>query len=375
MKKIGQYIQVCVLTITRTWPHPFYTYGARWFLAAAITLWIGCLDEIDLKNQQFDAKAIILQGKLIMGNPSSVEVSLQRIGDFTGNENATSIFGAKITLHQTSGALLALNENITKSIYTATIDINHPTFKVLAGQSYYIQAILPDGRQYRSDPETILSVPKMEKIGFNPEVLSLPDRKGFIQTDTFLQIWTNTKLSTNNDLRKIKWEVSCVYKFTDDALRVCYAPEPVRPEKTYLYDSPLYLSQRLDSFIITDTRIDHRFAEGLYLTVLQETLTDKAFTYWNQIKVLAERNGNMFEAPAATISSNIKNPADSTERVFGFFYATQQDTQRLYITPPMVFFPRKYCPIPPTPRIGPTICDACLLITGSSNTKPSYWKE
>ena len=35
----------------------------------------GCLDEIELKDQRFDTQAIIIQGRLILGSPSVVEIN------------------------------------------------------------------------------------------------------------------------------------------------------------------------------------------------------------------------------------------------------------------------------------------------------------
>lgn len=335
-----------------------------------------CLDEIELKNQRFETKAVIIQGRLILGAPSMVEVSVQRIGDFDGAQTAVHIGSAKVSLERTDGASIELPEINSAKLYRASIPSNQGTFKVQAGQNYRIKVSLLDGRQYESEFEPLVAVPELEKTNYFIEDLTFQDKKGFLNTAPFLRFWVNSKLRANgnSDKTRLRWEVNAVYRLTDNTRKVCYNYEPQRVEKVLIYDAPAFQVDRLDTFKLVDVRLDHRFAEGIYLTVLQESLSPTAFRYWDQVKALAERSGSMFEEPAGKIVSNLrsKNPK---EEVYGYFYATAQDTLRMYIRPGQVGDPKKYCPLPPTDRIGPTPCDNCLLTTGSTLTKPNFWIE
>ncbi len=335
-----------------------------------------CLDEIELKNQRFETKAVIIQGRLILGAPSLVEVSVQRVGDIDGSETAIHIGSAKVTLEQADGTSIEVPEVNTAKLYRASIPTNQGTFKVQTGQTYRIKVSLLDGRQYESEFEPLLAVPELEKTNYTIQDLTLPDKKGFLTKATYLRFWVNSKLkaANNPDRSRLRWELNAVYRLSDNIPKVCYNYEPQRVDKVFIYEGPGLQLERLDTFYLADVRLDHRFAEGFYLTVLQESLSPTAFTYWDQVKTLAERSGSMFEEPAGKIVSNLrsKNPA---EEVYGYFYATAQDTLRMYIRPEQVGMPTKYCPQPPQPRIGPTICDNCLLQTGSSLTKPNFWIE
>ena len=346
-------------------------------ILALVLLLPGCLDEIELKNQSFDTKAVVIQGKLVLGSPAVAEVSIQRIGDYSGSEVATYIGSAKVSLWNAAGASVELAEVSSRRLYQAIIPSNHPTFKVQTGQAYHIRVTLLDGRQYESEPEVLLPNPELEKMDFQLADLALPDKKGFITTSTYLRFWVNTALKTGNssEKSKLRWELNAVYRLTDNAKKVCYNIEPQRVEKVFIFDGAAFNLNRLDTFYLADVKLDHRFAEGFYLTILQESLTPAAYSYWNQVKLLAERSGNMFEAPAAKIASNIKSSTDPQEAAYGYFYATTQDTLRRYVNPAQVGSPTNYCPQPPQPRIGPTICDNCLLQTGSSLTKPAFWIE
>jgi hypothetical protein len=335
-----------------------------------------CLDEIELKNQRFETKALIIQGRLVLGAPSVVEITIQRVGEFDGTETAIHIGSAKVTLERADGMSIDVPEVNFGKIYRASIPSNQGTFKVQTGQNYRIKVSLLDGRQYESDFEPLEAVPELEKTNYFLEDLTFQDRKGFLNTAPFLRFWVNSKLKANgnSDKTRLRWEVNAVYRLTDKTRKVCYNYEPLRVEKVLVYDAPAFQADRLDTFKLVDVRLDSRFAEGIYITVLQESMSQTAFRYWGQVKALAERSGSMFEETAGTIVSNLRSK-NSKEEVYGYFYATAQDTLRIYIRPEQVGMPTKYCPLPPTPRIGETVCDNCLLTTGSTLTKPNFWIE
>lgn len=335
----------------------------------------GCLDEIELKDQRFDTQAIIIQGRLILGSPSVVEINVERVGEYDGLERTAHIGSAKITLLSADGNSIEVPEVNFAKVYRVSIPQNSSTFKVQAGQSYRIKVNLLDGRSYESELEPLLPVPDLEKTSYTIQELSIPDKKGFITPANYFRFWINSSLFAGNSTQKskLRWELHGVYRLTDDAKKVCYNYEPQRPEQVFLYDGLAAQRNRLDTFYLANAKLDHRFAEGFYLTVFQESLSSSAFRYWNQVKTLSERSGSMFEEPAAPISSNIRSSADPAEKVYGYFYATAQDTLRLYVSPAQAGSPTTYCPQPPTPRIGPTICDNCLLNTGSTLVKPAFW--
>jgi hypothetical protein len=349
----------------------------HFFFFLGLLLLGSCLDEIELDKQVIDAKAIIIQGRLLKGSPSLVEVSVQRVGDYDNSELSTFIGNAKISLLNGKGAKIDLQELRSPQIYRASIPSNNPNFSVQEGENYQIKVLLADGRQFESAPEPLLSVPDLEKTNFKLAELSLPDYRGIITPAQYLQFWVSTSLKAKATAAKAKlrWELQLVYRLTDNSQRVCYNFEPQRPDRFFLYDGPLYAANRLDSFFLNNIILDHRFAEGAYMLVIQEALSPEAFQYWTQAKTLAERTGNMFEAPPAKISSNIRNVQNPNEAVYGYFYPSIQDTVRLYINPAQVGFPQKYCPQPPTQRMGPTICDICTLQTGSTLSKPRFWVE
>jgi len=127
-----------------------------------------------------------------------------------------------------------------------------------------------------------------------------------------------------------------------------------------------------------EATIGFQYRQGLYLNVFQQSLSEGAFQYWDQIDKLLERNGNMFESPVGEIISNFENVVTPNEDVFGYFYATEIDTFHVAVDSLFTNSPGVYCPppLPPPPGGGCAveICCDCLQAPISTTTRPEYWQ-
>jgi hypothetical protein len=337
-----------------------------------------CLDQIELRNQRFTDKATIIQGRLVLtATAATVNVSINQNGDFEGLEIGNFISGANVVLLNEQGKAISLQENTRNRNYTARISLGDPNFAVKIGGKYQLQVKLRDGKSFESTLETLLEVPKLEKINFQTQVQQFINFKGLVDRDTFMQyrLWSATRPQKNAPKVLVRREIHMIYKFTDNNTKICYCVEPQRVEKVFLYKASDFSAERLDSFLFFDNLWDHRFSEGCYIKFVQESLTPGSLEYWEQVKKLSERTGNMFDPPAGKIISNFGSKQASTNQVFGYFYATQQDTLSIFISPQAAGRPRRYCPIPPNMAGRPTPCDDCLLLSGSSTTKPKFWPQ
>ncbi len=352
--------------------------NSYFLIAVFVLLALACVDQIELDGHEFSSNVLVIQGKLVKGNVNSnISVIIQRLGEFGSNERGAYITSAKVSLLDENNNSLDLIAAPRSTGYDLNIAASNPSFKIEIGKSYQLKVVMPDGKNYISKPEIIQPLPKVEKIWYETDNQTYQDGKGVVQTRKIIRFKFSSPVTTpmSQDKIKMRWESVLTYKLTDDASRVCYSAEPQQPQKVNIIDPTKDNTVRLDSVILLETALDYRFAEGSYINMLLESLSTESYEYWNQVRQLAERTGNMFEPPAATITSNFKNINDESEKVFGFFYSTVQDTLRLSIDTTRVGPIRTYCPQPPTDRIGPTICTTCLLIgTTASTTKPYYWK-
>jgi hypothetical protein len=337
-----------------------------------------CLDQIELKSQRFTDKATIIQGRLVLtATTATVNVSITKNGEFDRKEVGAFISGARVLLVDDSGKSIILNEFTRSRNYSASIPLNSPDFLVKFGKKYHLKVSLRDGKTFESIPETLFEVPRLEKIAFRPLLKPFINTRGRLEHDTFMHyfLWTKLRPRSNESKAFLRHEVYLTYKFTDNFKRICYCNESPKVEQVLLYNGNGFQQERLDSFLFFDTFWDHRYAEGAHLKFVQESLSAGAFQYWEEVKKLAQRNGNLFDPPAGKISSNIKAISSPSDQVFGYFYATQHDSLSLFITPKAAGYPKVYCPLPPQTleNRDTTICVFCPYISNSSMTKPKFW--
>jgi hypothetical protein len=96
--------------------------------------------------------------------------------------------------------------------------------------------------------------------------------------------------------------------------------------------------------------------------------------YWNQVNTVVSREGDIFQDPVGKVPSNFKNADTDDEDVFGFFYATEQEVIRIFVSPEEANNPNKWCPQPLTEGgQAPSDCCDCSTEIGSSTFKPSWW--
>lgn len=349
------------------------------FLILMVILYNSCLEEITLKDQSFETDAIIVQGKLVKGSPSLAEVRLERVGDFNGFQTATYLSGASVKLLDENGVSIELPERFSEKRYAATIAQDHPAFRVETGKAYRLELTLANGQRYESTLEPLLPVPDIDQVDFKTIERTRLNEDGLVISEDYLQFLLATQLKPADAEKKarLRWEFFSAFRITDDSQKLCYFYESLAPSGVYIYNGDEFDADKIEMLPQAEVQLNYRFAEGFYLTLVQESLTPEAFEYWNQIKKLISRSGNMFDPPPGKITSNLRNIANSEEEVYGYFYATEQDTFRMLIRPEEVGNPQTYCPLPPPrePPPSPTWCDDCLLRQGSTLSKPGYWIE
>lgn len=355
-------------------------------IGSALFLTWGCLDEIDLPADPSIQDAIVVEGVLYIGNPSRVSISMNRLFDFTAN-SLKPVSVRDIFLHNDDGETIDLDQN-EPGVYTAEI-FPSDAFKVEIGKRYFIEFETFDGRHIISKPEPLISTPEIGNLGLATYEKEVLDEDGNTKTIPYVSfsIEANIIATSNNKPPNFLWTLSHAYKFTDSPDRdssqgkVCYIQGSIDVSNVNALGGNDFALGTKVTTPIYESQITYFFSEGYYLTAVQQSLSTGAYQYWDQIRQVINRDGNMFEAPAGEIASNYLNAEDGSraEKVFGYFYATQTDTSRMYIDPVMVGSPSKYCPWPPNQPVSPgsmcprfPCCD-CLKEKNSSLGKPDFW--
>lgn len=346
---------------------------------------VGCLDPIELKIPKGFDETLIIQGVLVKGDPSVLNLSVSRLFDFTP-ESLTRVNVSQVILSDDSGNSEEI-DRVGTGIYKGTFD-ETSAVSIEVGKSYKINIRTFDGRTYESTFEPIISVPSIESLVLTDiQKESVYSDGVTIRLDSVGRIALNTSTISPADGTPIalKWDLRRVFRLTDSPIafgvpqKTCYITEDIDITSIKVFDGASVRGENLEEYFLFDQPFDFHLAEGVYLEVIQSSLSASAFQYWNQIRQVLEREGNMFEAPAGKIVTNFVNTQDPEEEVFGYFYATMADTARVYISPEFGRYPQSYCPpaMPTRPdgSCAVDVCCDCLSVEASTTIRPDFWVE
>lgn len=359
----------------------YRTYLVIVLITLSVLSIFGCLSEIEIDLPENSVDNIVIVSQLSKGEPSQIEVRISALTSFVGVEDPIALENADVSLVNENG-----NSELIPHVGNGEYNAPIKNLAINAGESYQLVVEL-DGSRYESDFEKLTAVPEAINIEHTEIIRSELNDAGNIVDGRYLQFFINTPLTSPRTDEKVylKWDFTGVYKFvetTEDSAfppvtKTCYISQILNLDKIAIYNGPESRETLLEREFIIEEALDARFARGFYLTVFQQTLSQRAFEYWEQIKTITDLSGNFFEDPPGKIFGNFKNVNDPNDEVFGFFYATQTDTIRVHVAAETYENVFPVCPGTGSP-MDETIrfsCFDCLREINSTTTKPSYWIE
>lgn len=348
-----------------------------------------CIDEIDsvLPNSADIDTAVSIQGRIVKGNPSYVSVKIQSISNFSGS--LPKVDAKEVTVEDDAGNQLVL-ERIDRGSFFMEIPDDHPTFRVTFGKSYKVNVATEDNRNFTSSLDRLFPCPEPDDLTVQVVDVEAVDARG---NDRIVQqfLYSISTPLTPGDFRiraRLAWKVKATYKITDSPFgplnqdcnilsntvqKSCYVDLlPLTNQVTL--DGPSLGVDRIDNFEILKTTINVLHAEGFYMTVTQQSLDKEAYRYHEQLRNLGDRTGDPFESPVGKIISNISSTNNEKEKVFGFFYATEEKVRRIYVSPELANFPTPSCQaFQENGDLLPRKCCDCTSLKNSTTTKPEWW--
>lgn len=352
---------------------------------SCFALFNSCIDPIEFEVPTGLSESIVIQGRVVIGTPSFVEVNASRLFDFSP-ESRQPVSIRNLILYDSKGNQMELSTRVPGRYFQ---ELNEGTpIQAEIGTGYRISLETFDNRSYETSFDVLYENQDPISLNVSLTQTSLPDGLGvFVPTDQVtLDITTNVDNTTNGG---IYWEVRNVFAVTDTPVsavapenpKTCYITKTVNVNEIYVLDPTELTSDRIENYQLLNSLIDWRFAEGIYYEVKQFSLSPGAYAYWEAINVLSEREGNMFDGPVGEIPTNLFNVDDPNDPIFGYFFATQEKGIRIKVDQNLIGFVPRLCPPPPermcnlTPGEACTcgLCCDCLLDPQSTIVQPDYW--
>lgn len=344
-----------------------------------------CIDPIEFEVPSGLNESVVVQGRIVLSEPSFVEVNVSRLFDFSpASREPISI--KELILYDSEGNQMEL-ETRSPGRYKVILDTTTP-IQVSIGKGYHISLITFDGRSFESTIDVLTANTKPDQLFAEVTQTVLPNLLGVYESIDQVTLSITTEID-NSLGGGYYWEVRNVFAVTDtpyDRLepigqKTCYIDKLVNVNDIYVLDPSELNSSSIEKYELSSSLIDWRFAEGLYYEVRQYSLSEPAYAYWNAVNTLSERDGNMFDGPIGEIPTNLASSESDDDQIFGYFFATQEYIIRLRFDRSTIPPVNRLCPPPPErmcsldPGEGCTcgLCCDCLIEPSASIIKPDYW--
>ncbi len=346
---------------------------------------LSCLDTINYELDSEDLNELAIQGRLVLGNPSVINVEVKRVFGFESGSTFYRVDSVKLSNEEGQSMLVRPLQLI--GTYESIIPVGDPDFEVVEGGNYKVTVWAPGDRVYESSFETLhpkvpidsISTVLIEEQSSTSNQIEAKDRVIFLLNTPLMNVG-----ATNRS--RINWFFQHTFKITDEPevtgvpSKTCYISEGLNPTDIKPIDGNILNKDYLADHELYETEINYKFQEGIYLNIFQQSLSEGASEYFTQINKLTERNGNMFEGPVGELVTNFKNINDPDDEVYGYFYATAVDTFHVGLKPAEIYVPIPGLFCPPNFSIDEgidcalEICCDCLTAPISTTTKPDYWQ-
>lgn len=349
----------------------------RYILATLISLMgillvSSCIDEIDFDVPNEFQNTTVIVGKIVKGNPSTVEVFIQKVFDFSF-EDEIFVNAQRVNIVNENGDKLDVPIS-GSGRYTLKIDPS-AGFDVEIGQKYHLEVGLFDGQSFASEPAELIAVPKMDALNHSLIMKEVINFENETEIQPRIQYRVNTDLLGTGDERaaNLKWDFTRTYKQSDDGGNSCYVNRVANFDLIQTVNSKNLNSTTIQDFVVLEQAPANTMVEGQYVAIIQESLDEGAVAFWEQMREVSVNNGTFYEPPPGQIETNFEITSGDDGSVFGYFYATEQDTLRAFVDSTFINQFTPVCPRPPGQNPNPPCNDCCDCRTIGTITKPDYW--
>jgi hypothetical protein len=340
-----------------------------------------CVDEIDLGQGTPLPDGIVIRGRLTASAPAEAVVNVERLFEFTSNR-PDIIVSADVTLENTEGQTLEMK--FGEGAYRVSL-VDRLDFDVAPGIGYRVRVSTVDGGEYLSEYDILPEPTAADSIRTELATTSIVNRVGVREDIPVLNYLISSPVRYDDgspvfirytaERTYAITQVETPYPIDDRFVKVCYIPETVAGTRAIILSGRDLSGDRVVDFELLSDPIDYRYAQGHYLALRQEVISEEAFDYFTEIAAIADQSESIFTNPPGPVRGNVREVNERTENVFGFFYTANRSLIRIGTTPEEAGNPRFRCP--PLPRTGPSnppeVCEDCLSPVGSTTQKPFYW--
>ncbi len=335
-----------------------------------------CVEEIQFESKD-EVGTLVVDG-LLSTNTDSNLVFLLRTSDLI-KQVFPAEEGAQVVLFDGEG-----NSEQYEDLGQGKYHLTGKNIEVKVGGTYFIEISTRDGQHYRSEDETIISVPEIDSLVFDFSIEDIINRETLVQEKSFFNMYVDGRIPGDNGQTFLKWDVEHVYQVAEIecsplvAPKPCYVTRKVNNNQIFTLDGEEYIGGATYHIPVIHQELDYAFGLVASFYVSQKSLTRDAYQYWEKIKQILVNGGTIFDAPPAPVVGNVVCISEPGQEVLGYFSAVDEKKKVTLITRGDLVDPFYELPLCGSLGNLPAdidfrVCCNCLTLDNSTRTRPSYW--
>lgn len=218
-------------------------------------------------------------------------------------------------------------------------------FRGVVGRTYVLHITTADGEQFESEPCFMNSVADIDSIYFSKDQKLL---NSGTQTQEGISIFLDSKGGDPDQY--YRWTFDETWKFKvpnpkkfdfdmeDSSITTAQIKEYCWKNKSsdniLVFSSGLGQSGQIKGepiFFIASDQSD-RLTLQYSIMINQYSISKKEYEFWNNMKQINDRGGDIFSKQPFTVTSNIKNINNPKERILGYFQVSAVKQRRKFIS-------------------------------------------
>ena len=349
----------------------------QFLLIATGLVFLGaCLEPFFFEVDENFKKSLVIDGIFTNSDEISHEVRISRAAEF-GIKVGEPELGASVSLSWSSGN--ATYDEVGDGLYILPADVIGRS-----GETYQLRVTLSDGSTYESQPQLMPESTTITDLSLSWEREIVEQNTGVSRPEGVINLFVDSDIGDLNGPRPlIKWLVIEAFSFPEmfcgglHQPKTCYKEFALSSRSFFLFDG-----NQTDESVIEDVLVGQKrelsnveFSGLHYFSVIQQTVTPEAFSYYSRINDLVKQEGTVFDLPPAAISGNVYNVDNPDETVLGYFEISGATIARISVLPSEFKSEtglNEPCNIFLRHRWIPACCN-CFNIEGVTTERPPYF--
>jgi len=311
----------------------------KWFVFFLFVILInGCIEPFEPDIDE--PRSVMVIDGYLSDAPGNQTISISRSSPYN-NPQFLPVTGCVVRVEDELGDGIIFSED-TAGIYRSELELGF----MAVGKSYRLMVITPDDEVYESDYDSLLACAPIDSLSYRLEVQATSDpdvsyygirfyadMKGNPE-DARNYMWTFEETWEYIAYYKVQyiWNGSSLYKYDTEkhGVDVCYLTKELKDyevgssrlySRNEIHQQPLYFVSNLTP----------RLQEQYSLLVVQHSLSNAAFLYWDKMKAQSTDDYKLYDDQPSRATGNIYNSSHPEEKVLGYFFVSQTKEKRIIV--------------------------------------------